>query len=372
MTREKRVLNEAERLEWLRLIRTENVGPVTFRDLLRRFGSASAALEALPELSRRGGRARALRPTARAAAERERDALARLPARLIAWCEPDYPDALAAIEDAPPLLSVRGHAHLLGRPTVGIVGARNASANGRRLAGRLAAELGAEGLVVASGLARGIDAAAHAGALATGTAAALAGGVDVVYPPENEALQGEIAQQGALIAESALGTRPTARHFPRRNRLIAGLALGIVVVEAAPRSGSLITARMAGDYGREVFAVPGSPLDPRAQGCNELIRNGATLVQSARDVIEGLPGAPPMADPARGRYSGPAAGPEPDPATLAEARRIVEERLSPTPTPVDELIRDCQLSLPVVLTVLLELELAGRIERHPGNSVSLQ
>ncbi|MEQ8964591.1 MAG: DNA-processing protein DprA [Azospirillaceae bacterium] len=372
MIRDKRVLGETERLDWLRLIRTENVGPVTFRDLMRRFGGAAAALDALPVLSRRGGRAKPLRPMPRAAAERERDALARMGGRLIAWCEPDYPDALAAAEDAPPVLSVRGHAHLLGRPVVGMVGARNASANGRRFAAQLAGELGQAGLVVASGLARGIDAAAHEGALATGTVAALAGGVDIAYPPENAALQDSIAEAGALIAESPLGTRPTARHFPRRNRLIAGLSLGVVVVEAAPRSGSLITARMAGEYGREVFAVPGSPLDPRTRGCNELIRSGATLVQSASDILEGLPAAPPpVAEPVHGDYGGPEAGPEPDAATLAEARRLVEERLSPTPTPVDELIRDCQLSLPVVLTVLLELELAGRIERQPGNSISL-
>ena len=261
---------------------------------------------------------------------------------------------------------------MLAGKAVAIVGARNASANGRRLARELAAGLGAADFVVVSGLARGIDAAAHAGALESGTIAVLAGGIDVVYPQENQELYDSIARQGLLVSEIALGTQPQASHFPRRNRLISGLSLGAVVVEAAPRSGSLITARQAADQGREVFAVPGSPLDPRARGCNGLIRQGATLVESADDVIESLAGMlkPPMAEPPE-RDFGPGKPPEPPESDLAACRAIMDDLLSPTPVPVDELIRECQFSPAVVQTVLLELELAGRIERHPGNRVAL-
>lgn len=381
MIQPERELTRAERLDWLRLIRTENVGPITFRALVGRFGSATAALEALPALARRGGRTRPLKPPSRAAAERELAAHEAAAVRLIALAEPDYPRPLAALEDAPPLLAVAGAVHLLHRHAVGVVGARNASLNGRRLATRLARDLADAGLVVVSGLARGIDAAAHAGALDGGTVAAIAGGLDVVYPPENAALWDAVRARGALVGESPPGTHPTARHFPRRNRLIAGLSLGVVVVEAAPRSGSLITARLASEAGREVFAVPGSPLDPRAQGCNRLIRDGAVLVEGAADVIEGLAAMTrkPLEDwrarafspPSETVAGGSAADADRSPGALESARRAVLENLSPTPTAVDELIRDCQLSPTLVLTVLLELELAGRVERQPGNRVSL-
>jgi DNA processing protein len=383
MPQPKRELTRTERLDWLRLIRTENVGPITFRALLTRFGSAAAALDALPELARRGGRTRPLKPPSRAVAERELAAHEAAEVRLIGLIEPAYPALLAALDDAPPLLAVGGNGHLLARPAIGVVGARNASLNGKRLAGMLARELAAADYVVVSGLARGIDAAAHDGALDGGTVAAIAGGLDVVYPPENADLWREIGARGALVGESPPGTQPTARHFPRRNRLIAGLALGVVVVEAAPRSGSLITARLAAEAGREVFAVPGSPLDPRAQGCNRLIRDGATLVESAADVIEGIARmARPLLEEMSARLFAPAGGrgdgfggtpttPPVDTAALESARRAVLENLSPTPTAVDELIRGCQLSPTLVLTVILELELAGRVERQPGNRVSL-
>lgn len=367
-----RVLSSAERLDWLRLIRSENVGPMTFSQLLARFGTAGAALDALPDLARRGGRRRPVKICSKAAAGHELETVARAEARLIARCEPDYPALLATLDDAPPLLMVQGHPHLFQRHAVAMVGARNASANGRRLAQQLAAGLGEAGLIVVSGLARGIDAAAHEGALGSGTVAVVAGGVDVVYPEQNAALHAAIARQGAIVSEMPMATVPQARHFPRRNRLISGLALGTVVVEAAPRSGSLITARYAADQGREVLAVPGSPLDPRARGCNRLIRDGATLVESADDVLEALSG--PLRSPARERkpleYQAEPPGAPPDMA-LETAREGVAELLGPTPVAVDELIRQCQVSAALVQVVLLELELAGRIERHPGNRVAL-
>ena len=371
MSRSQSPLSTQERLAWLRLIRSENVGPVTFRQLLNRYGTASAALDALPALAQRGGRRR-IRVCPRAEAEREVETLDRLGAELLAMVEPGYPPALAAIEDAPPLLSLKGHGHLLSKDAVAIVGARNASANGRRLAQKLAGDLGGAGFLVVSGLARGIDAAAHQGSLENGTAAIVAGGIDNIYPPENEALYHAIAEQGVLITEMPPGAEPKPQHFPRRNRIISGLSLGVVVVEAAPRSGSLITARRALDQGREVFAVPGSPLDSRARGCNDLIRQGAILTESAEDVLRGLEGAVarPLAEADEPDFLDmlPAV---PEESELAAGRKRIEDLLSPTPVMVDELIRQCQLSPAVVNTVLLELELAGRLERHAGSRVSL-
>ena len=367
-----RLLNPGEKLDWLRLIRSENVGPVTFYQLLARFGSAAAALEALPEIARRGGRDRPLALFPKAAAERELVALDRAGGRLVAWGEPGYPPVLAAVDDAPPLLSVLGDAHILQRPAIAVVGARNASANGRRFARDMALQLGQRGIVVISGLARGIDAAAHEGSIPTGTVAVLAGGIDAVYPEENRALHEAIAERGVLVAEMPVGTVPQARHFPRRNRVISGCALGVLVVEAALRSGSLITARFALEQGREVFAVPGSPLDPRCRGTNDLIRRGATLTETAEDVLAQIE---VQLTPAPGR-SPEALADAPPPTSagdgeLASARRRVLERLSPTPVPVDELVRECQLSPALTLNVLLELELAGRLERQAGNLVAL-
>jgi DNA processing protein len=366
-----RTLTDAERRDWLRLIRSENVGPITFRLLIQRFGSAGAALEALPDLAKRGGRAKPIRVCPAAEADRELAAHRRMHAELIALCEPDYPRALAAADDAPPMIAVNGNRHLLSRPAVGLVGARNASANGRTLAKRMAAELAAEGWLVTSGFARGIDTAAHEGALAHGTLAVLAGGLDVVYPPENEALYRRLWEEGVLLSEMPPGSEPQGRHFPRRNRIIAGLCLGTVVVEAAQRSGSLHTAKLAAEYGREVMAVPGSPLDPRAQGCNGLLRQGATLVESAAHVLEALKAsAIPAAEPFQPSFElAPMAMPNPE--EQAQAFDKVLELLSPAPVSVDELIRQCQLSAALVGTVLLELELAGRLERHPGNRVAL-
>ena len=353
---------------------------MSFYALLRRFGSARAALEMVPQLARRGERSKTVTPVTRGEAETELAALQRLGARLVCWGEPSYPSGLAAIDDAPPILTVLGRAELLGRPIVALVGARNASANGRRFCRDLAAALGRSGIVVVSGLARGIDAAAHLGALETGSVAVVAGGVDVVYPEENRGLQEALARQGAIVAELPLGTEPQARHFPRRNRLISGMALGVIVVEAAARSGSLITARFALEQGRDVFAVPGSPLDPRCRGSNDLLRHGAILTEGAEDVLAQL-GAqlthPASPRPPRRSPSSPAVMDWPAaitqaPVTDDAALELITERLGPTPVAVDELVRQCHLSAAAVATLLLELELAGRVERHPGNLVSLR
>ena len=369
---ETRLLSSTEKLDWLRLIRSENVGPISFYKLLERFGSATAALTALPEMARRGGRSKGIKVCPAAAAERELEAHERLGVTLVARCEPAYPPLLAHIEDAPPLISVRGNVHLLQNNAVGIVGARNASYNGMRFARKLAGELGRGGLVVVSGLARGIDAAAHEGALETGTVAVVAGGVDIVYPRENEKLYGHIQQRGVLISECAPGETPTARHFPRRNRLISGISRGVVVIEAARRSGSLITARMALEQDREVFAVPGSPLDTRCGGSNHLIRQGAVLTESAEDVLNILEGLfrTPLCQPQALEFKAPEPS-VPGEDELNAARADIEQSLGPEPVMVDEIIRNCQMSPAVVSMVLLELELAGRLERHCGNQVSL-
>jgi len=369
-------LSSDERLAWLRLSRTENIGPITFYKLLQRYGSATNALTALPELARRGGRKKPLQAFDAATAKREIEQLAKMDARLIAACEPDYPEALAATEDAPPLIAVLGHVHLLNTRCVAMVGARNASLNGRKMAEQLARDLGEAGYTIASGLARGIDTSSHIGALNTGTIAAVAGGLDVIYPKENTALFHEIAGRGAMGAESPLGTQIQARHFPRRNRIVSALSLGTIVVEAAPKSGSLITARMAADQGREVFAVPGSPLDPRAQGTNGLIKQGAQLIETAHDVLDVLEGLRtlPVSETDQPDFfslSPPDTEPEIPEENMAEVRAVLEENLSPTPIAVDEVIRACHFSTQAVLTALLEMELAGRIKRHPGSKVSL-
>ena len=356
----------AEQIARLRLIRSENVGPVTFRQLINRFGSGRAALDALPDLARRGGRP-SLRIATTAEAEVEMARVERFGGRLLFWGLSPYPRLLAEIDGAPPVIAVRGDTALLNRPTVAMVGARNASAAAIRFARGMAADLAAEGVVVVSGLARGIDAAAHTGSLDGGTIAVIAGGLDVVYPPENADLHERLFAQGLVVAEQAMGIEPQARHFPRRNRIISGLSLGVVIVEAAPKSGSLITARFAGEQGRDVMAVPGSPLDPRAQGCNLLIREGATLVQSAADVLESVrPIAPHAAAPAERFLNEPAALDADD----AE-RATVTGLLSPVPVPVDELIRQSGLPAATVQTVLLELEIAGRLVRHAGGRVAL-
>jgi len=350
----------------LRLIRSANIGPVTYRQLIARFGDAEHALAALPMLAMRGGgRAPAIADTALIA--REMAAVDRLGARYLFVDDPDYPALLAELDNAPPALILRGHADLLERAGVAMVGARNASAAACRFARQLAQDLAAAGVVVVSGLARGIDTAAHQGAIDGGTIAVIASGIDIAFPPENAALQERIAREGLLIAEQPPGTEPRARHFPYRNRIIAGLTLGTVVVEAAPRSGSLITARLAGEAGREVMAVPGSPLDPRAQGANGLIRDGATLVQSAADIIEQI--RPIDGHMVRARATAYTAA-APIDASDTE-RRAIAQLLGPVPVAVDELIRQSGFAPAAVQTVLLELELAGRLERHAGARVSL-
>ena len=363
-----------ELLDWLQLIRTGSVGPITFQGLLRRYGSAKAALAALPALAARGRTQVTIAPRPAIVAEDAR--LRAFGGRWRAIGDPAYPAPLAAITDPPPVLAVKGEGALLARPIVAIVGARNASAVGRRFAETLARDLGQAGYAVVSGLARGIDTAAHQGALATGTIAALAGGIDIPYPPANAELQAAIAEHGALVAEMPFGLEPRALNFPRRNRLIAGLATGVIVVEAALKSGSLITARQALDQGREVFAVPGPPADPRARGTNDLIRQGAWLVESADDVIAALgrpdPAPPPLgpAAPVPPVNTTPTAEPRSGPESSAQASEIYN-LLSQIPTDIDELVRRAHLTPATVLTILLGLELAGRIVRHPGGRVSL-
>ncbi len=395
-------LSDEERLDRLRLIRSERIGPRTFRALLAQFGDAGEALRALPEVARRAGRGH-LKIAGRAEALRELDGLARLGARLIAQGEPDYPKPLLAIESGPPLISVRGDVAALHRPIVAIVGSRNASAAGATFTERLAAELGRAGFVIASGLARGIDTRAHRASVPTGTVAVLAGGHDRIYPDENRPLLDRIlGEGGAVVTEMPLGWEPRARDFPRRNRIVSGLSYGVVVVEAARRSGSLITARFALEQGREVFAVPGSPLDPRAEGTNDLIRGGATLCGSADHVIAALEpllgsgfGDPPPGGTRQPghdidgtfRESGPAfwdeletsdagsqdAGPghdeQPEAGDGGERGRI-EAMMSVTPVSVDDLARQAGLPVRTVHRILVDLEIEGRLERH-GSTVGL-
>jgi DNA processing protein len=352
----------------LRLVRSPGIGPVTFRQLIARFGTAAAALAAVPDLARRGGGA-APKLWPAADAEREIAKVEKLGAHYLVLGQGLYPRLLAELEDAPPLLMAKGNLNLLDPTAVAIVGARNASAAACRFARGLAHDLGQQELVVVSGMARGIDSAAHDGALESGTVAVVAGGLDVFYPPENEQRQKALYERGLVLAEMPLGTEPRARHFPYRNRIIAGIASATVVIEAAPRSGSLITARLAAEAGREVMAVPGSPLDPRAQGCNQLIRDGATLVQTAADVVEQLQPLEPRVRSAPQSYRAP----EPQPLNGdGNAIGLVEELLGPSPVPVDEIIRLSGASSGAVQMALLELDLAGRLERHAGGKVSLR
>jgi DNA processing protein len=371
------------RVDHLRLIRTEGVGPLTYRRLLERFGIVTAAIEALPQLARAGGRTTPLKLYSRRDAEREMAALHKSGGRFLFLDDPDYPAFLSELVDPPPAIAVLGDVGLLSKRAVGVVGARNASVNGMRMAEQLAAELAQNGLAIASGLARGIDAAAHKGAMRSGrTIAAVAGGIDVPYPPEHAKLQAQIAEHGAVVAEAPLGTAPLARHFPKRNRVIAGLSLGVVVIEAAMRSGSLITARLANEAGRELFAVPGSPLDPRCRGSNDLIRQGANLTETAADVLANLPDHPARQGLARDplfRHAGSGFGepgseilePALDAAALAKARRLVPGLVGVSPVAVDEIARHCQLSVAVIMAALLEFELAGRVEILPGNRVAM-
>ena len=366
-------LTERQRLAWLRLIRSDNVGPATFRDLINHFGSAERAIEHLPELSRRGGARADIRIATEAEAERELETAEKFGAVFIGIGEPEYPSALRMIDGAPPLLAATGDLSITAKPSVGMVGSRNASISGMKFAGRIAREVGAAGYSIVSGLARGIDAAAHQASLETGTIAAFAGGLDQPYPPENLELYARIRDgAGLAISEMPMGWEPRARDFPRRNRLIAGIALGVIVVEAALRSGSLITARRANNFGRLVFAVPGSPLDPRAGGTNMLIREGAILTTGAGDVLEALspisriePDANPIIEEPDDEGRPPWSPPE------ENDRARVIGALGPSPVDVDDIIRHTELPAQTIHFILLELDLAGRLHRHPGGMVSL-
>lgn len=366
-------LDDRSRLACLRLIRSENVGPVTFRELINHFGGAEEALEALPELARRGGARRTIRICAKAAAEAELAAAAKIGAHPLITIEPGFPPLLAHIEVPPPLIYVKGNIDLLQKPMLAIVGSREASAAGQKLARVFATDLGRAGFIIVSGLARGIDRAAHEAALATGTVAVLAGGIDFVYPPEHTELQHRIGNVGCLVSEMPPGFQPRAKEFPRRNRIVSGLSWGVLVVEAARRSGTLVTARLAGEQGREVFAVPGHPLDPRAEGTNRLIKTGATFVTEPADVIETLSpqtgiGAPAMYErPEPQRYL-----PQPPPELHHNDRERLISALGPAPIDIDELARGSGLSIRAIHAALMELDLAGRIERHPGQLVSLR
>lgn len=362
---------DAERLAWLQLYRSENVGAITFARLLGQFATARGALDALPELALRGGKTKKLRICSASEAEKELHALMRLGGGLLLACESHYPPMLRQIDDAPPVLAVLGKAQILHQPLVAIVGARNASLNGLRLAERIARDLSAQGYGIVSGLARGIDTAAHKGSLLTGTVAVVAGGVDVVYPSENAQLYGQIQECGAILAENPVGAAPTARDFPRRNRIIAGLCPLTLVIEAAPKSGSLITAHYALEQGREVGAVPGSPLDPRANGTNKLIKDGAHLIEDANDVLRILQSIPkPLL---LEEETGPQAMQEPKPPVQASdvLRQQVMGLLSYTPVSVDALIQQTSGQAAAIHTILLEAELAGNVQRLPGNRVCL-
>ena len=368
------IFTEAEKLDWLRLSRTDHIGPITFYKLLEIYGSASEALNALPELAKKGGRKKPLVAPNIKDVEQEYNALLKLGGDMVCAGEDAYPLSLANIDDAPPIISYIGdikHAHC---PCLGIVGARNASLNGRKFTHTLAQELGQAGQVIASGLARGIDTAAHEGALATGTIAVVAGGIDVVYPRENQKLYENICAQGLVIAESPLGTEPAARLFPKRNRIVSGLSTGVVVIEASIKSGSLITARMATEQGRDVYAIPGYPGDPRAAGPNKLIQDGATLITNAQDILQNLENftantlfdSTPQATPDLTLVGSPS-----DESDTANIQELLTQQLSHMPIGVDELARSCHLSTPMMQMALLEMELAGRLQRLPGNRIVL-
>ena len=365
-------LTNEQRIAWLRLIRSENVGAVTFRELINHFGSAAAALDTLPTLARRGGKA--IRISSRDDAERELAAVAAIGAQIVTSGDPDYPPWLRFVPGAPPLVTVRGNGACLARPTIAVVGSRNASIAGRKFAMQIAAGLGEAGFTVASGLARGIDAAAHAAALATGTVAVFAGGLDRPYPPENVALGREIVERGGShMTEMPMGWEPRARDFPRRNRVISGISVGVVVIEAAFRSGSLITARLAAEQGRLVFAVPGSPLDPRTGGTNQLIKDGANMVTSVDDIITEI--EPMLTKRPALQPSGSIDDRADETGAMSDAgpsdRDRIVNALGATPTELDEIIRFTGLTPAQVRLVIIELAVAGRLEHHPGGRVSL-
>ncbi|WP_435640210.1 DNA-processing protein DprA [Micavibrio aeruginosavorus] len=388
--------------DWLRLARTPHVGPITFYRLLQKFGSARAALDALPSLSQASGKQKKLTPAPLADIDHELNALRKMGGLILCADDVRYPAPLRAVEDAPPVITVLGNIELLKRRCVGVVGARNASMNGRNFARKLAADLSATGIGVVSGLARGIDTAAHEGSLSGGTIAVVAGGIDIVYPPENQKLYDSIRAEGLIVAESPLAQEPFAQSFPRRNRVISGLSQGVVVVEASLRSGSLITARVAAEQGRDVFAVPGHPMDPRAEGTNSLIRDGAVMVRNAQDILDDLRTLQPdefhtaagmipggLFDRATGFIHDDKnsdddvfadldddildmmldLGVRPVPSGPADLCEAILDHLSTTAVQVDDLIRALGQPTAAVQSALLTLELSGRIQRLPGNRV---
>lgn len=355
---------DAERIAAIRLIRSENVGPVTFRDLLSHYGSARTALEALPELSRRGGRRQPIRICPQSEAEAEISRAERFGAELILVGDPDYPRPLAALDAPPPLLYAKGDTSLLQKPTIAIVGSRQCSAAGAKLARLFATEIGRAGFIVASGLARGIDAAAHQAAISTGTIAVLAGGIDHVYPPEHDTLQQAIGERGCLLSEMPFGFIPRGQDFPRRNRIVSGLSLGVLIIEAARRSGTLVTARLAAEQGREVFAVPGHPLDPRAEGTNKLLKSGATFVTEPADILSAL--SPQLNVPAPQLREEPLATRHVTTPPSDDDRGRVLSALGPAPVDIDSLARATGLPIRSVQIAVMELALAGRLERHGG------
>lgn len=370
-------LTDQERIDRLRLIRTESIGPVTFYRLMARFGSATRVLEALPHMAARGGKAKPLAVISADAAIQEIETLEKFGGRMVVTEDADYPAYLAMTEDAPPVLNIIGDVALLSRSCVAVVGARNASANARRLTQKLAQDMGTQGQVIVSGMARGIDTAAHEAALDTGTIAVMAGGLDEIYPLENTDLYNAITERGCVVSEMPLGTKPTAHHFPRRNRIVSGLSKGVVVVEASIRSGSLITARLAAEQGREVFAVPGFPGDPRAEGPNSLIQNGAKLVTNAEDILSELRYIGDrvlQSSPAQSAQSIAEEASlfdyEQDTGDAESVQMMLDETLSFTPMEVDEIIRLSGLQAGYVQMCLLEMEIAGQVQRHPGNRVS--
>ena len=359
-------LSQAEAFARIRLLRSPHIGPVSYRQLLARFGSAEAALEALPDLGQRGRRSYA--PAPREAIEREVDAVREAGARYLFHDQPEYPALLGQVDSAPPILTFRGDLAIAAQPTVAMVGARNASAASIKLARELASALAGEGIAVVSGLARGIDGACHEGAF-PGTIGVIASGIDIAYPPQHAALQERIATDALLLAEQPPGTEPRGSHFPSRNRIIAGLAAGTLVVEAAVKSGSLITARLAGEAGREVMAIPGSPLEARSHGCNHLIREGAVLVQSPEDLVELLS---TFDGKARSTFREPVSPYDFEHAELFEAEPAdIANLLTTAPVAVDELVRQSGQGAAAVQLALMELEIAGRLERHAAGRVSL-
>ncbi len=367
-------LRGSDPVDVLRLIRSEQVGPMTFFQLVKFCGSVKKALEMAPGLSQRGGRKKPIVITPRATAEKEYEALTKHGAKVVMYGEESYPRLLQFIADAPPILTVRGHAHLLKeKDLLGMVGARNASANGCAFARKLASDLGAAKFTVVSGLARGIDTAAHRGSLASGTIAVIGGGIDNIYPTENAALYEEIAATGCIVSELPFGMAPHAKSFPARNRIIAGMSRGVAVIEASLKSGSLITADYANDYGREVFAVPGSPMDPRCTGSNSLLKQGAVLLESIRDITGNLSpmGDLPLAEAEPSMFGEPPSASLSD-DLLNEAREAILASLSFSPTLLDDVLTATGTSPHLLMAVLLELELAGRLERHPGARVSLR